>query len=44
MGDSDVSATQQPDAAEHDGGIDEVTLMVTIGTGKGAYAAQVWSD
>jgi hypothetical protein len=23
---------------------DEVTLMVGIGAGKGAYAAQVWSD
>lgn len=36
-------------AVPHDGAMcfttaDEVTLMIGIGAGKGAYAAQVWSD
>ena len=36
-------------AVPHDGAMcftasDEVTLMVGVGAGKGAYAAQVWSD
>jgi hypothetical protein len=42
--------TESPDAALPADGVmcftaaDEVTLLVAIGAGKGAYAAQVWSD
>ena len=32
------------DGAECFTSADEITLMVGIGTGKGAYAMQVWSD
>ena len=45
----DVVAESAGAALPEDGAIcfttpDEVTLMVGIGSGKGAYAAQVWSD
>ena len=45
----DVVAESPAAALPEDGAVcftsaDEVTLMVGIGAGKGAYAAQVWSD
>jgi hypothetical protein len=45
----DIVAESPGAALPEDGAIcftaaDEVTLMVGIGAGKGAYAAQVWSD
>jgi hypothetical protein len=38
------SAALPPDGALCFTTADEVTLMIAIGAGKGAYAAQVWSD
>lgn len=45
----DIVAESPGAALPEDGAIcftaaDEVTLMVGVGAGKGAYAAQVWSD
>jgi hypothetical protein len=45
----DVVAESPGAALPEDGAVcftssDEVTLLIGIGTGKGAYAAQVWSD